>query len=66
MLTPQNNVTPRKKQDGGERGTRCLSPWCQVGVERGVECRVERVLPPCGERGLMRQDEQVRSATLMQ
>jgi len=44
MLTPHNNVTPRKKQDGGGRGTRCLSPWCRVDVER-------RVLPPPGGVG---------------
>lgn len=31
MLTPQSNVTPRKRQ---ERGTQCLSLWCQVDVDR--------------------------------
>jgi hypothetical protein len=34
MLTPQSNVTPRKRQ---ERGTQCLSLWCQVDVD-GASC----------------------------
>jgi hypothetical protein len=40
MLTPHNNVTPRKKQDGGERGT----GWTRAVPHLGVGWILSEVL----------------------